>query len=203
MPQEVWNEISKVTSGYRQGIKSECDQIQPDFSAVPELKLGTHIKTEFKCVNVWIYAGCVSRAGCQQIEILNCGIHIGSSSVLMFPGLKPVWYLGLTPVTLWFARGRQTDKVCIVLQTSHISDSLVSNSQNLWVFYLHATCLVLCFFTHHEVHSPSVLWPMIWMCVLFSVCRFQAAVVFLSVLSCHASFSTSKRLWNENYIELY
>lgn len=52
MPQEVWNEISKVTSGYRQGIKSECDQIQLDFSAVPELKLGTHIKTEFKCVNV-------------------------------------------------------------------------------------------------------------------------------------------------------
>lgn len=52
MPQEVWNEISKVTSGYRQGIKSEYDQIQPDFSAVPELKLGTHIKTEFKCVNV-------------------------------------------------------------------------------------------------------------------------------------------------------
>lgn len=169
MPQEVWNEISKVTSGYRQGIKSECDRIQPDFSAVPELKLGTHIKTEFECVNVWIYAGCVSRAGCQQIEILKCGIHRGSSSVLMFPDLKPVWYLGLTPVTLWFAWGRQTDKVCIVLQTSHISDSLVSNSQNLWVFYLHATCLVLCFFTHHEVYSPSVLWPMIWMCVLFSV----------------------------------
>lgn len=87
MPQEVWNEISKVTSGNRQGIKSECDL---DFSAVPELKLGTHIKTEFKCVNVLIYAGCVSRVGCQQIEILNCGIQRGSSSVLMFPDLKPV-----------------------------------------------------------------------------------------------------------------
>lgn len=147
MPQEVWNEISKVTSGYRQGIKSECDRIHPDFSAVPELKLGTHIKTEFKCVNVWIYAGCVSRVGCQQIEILNCGIHRGSSSVLMFPDLKPVWYLGLTPVTLWFAWGRQTDKVCIVLQTSHISDSLWVTA---WICeYFTSMQLVLsCVFLH-------------------------------------------------------
>ena len=152
---------------------------------LPELKLGTYIKTEFKCVNIWIYAGCVS--GCwlsadRNLKLWGFRDVHPQSWYFLIQSLFDIWDWHRWPCG--FAWGRQTDEVCIVLPTSHSSDSLVSISQNLWVFYLHATALhrigaglsstfvfathcvdlycqnlsCLMFLTYHEVHASSWRW---------------------------------------------